>query len=176
VKRYSSQFLRKILWGFITAFIPAMLIALVIKVEVARAVTIETGPSMQPNMYQGYRLMTEKVSYQLHHPQRGDIVVVDRPGTEVSLVKRVMGLPGEIVEVRTGHVLINGQKIEEPWVLYFGGPDYGPTQIPDGYIFILGDNRKNSRDSRAIGPVELRTIVGRVWLVYWPLDKIELVP
>jgi signal peptidase I len=160
----------------VTAFIPALLIALIIKVEVARAVAIEAGPSMQPNMYQGYRLMTEKVSYHFHRPQRGDVVVVDRPGAEVSLVKRVMGLPGEIVEVRAGHVLINGQAIEEPWVLYFGGPDYGPAQIPDGYIFILGDNRQNSRDSRAIGPVELNTIEGRVWLVYWPLDKIELVP
>ena len=160
----------------VTAIVPALLIALFIRVEVAQAVEIEAGPSMQPNMYQGYRLMTEKISYQYHLPQRGDIVVVDRPGAEVSLVKRVMGLPGEIIEAREGHVLINGEKIEEPWVLYFGGPDYGPAQIPDGYIFVLGDNRQNSRDSRDIGPVALSTIDGRVWLVYWPLDKIELVP
>ena len=119
--------------------------------------------------------MTERVSYQLHLPQRGDIIVVDRP-TEVSLVKRVMGLPGELVEVRAGHVIINGQKIDEPWVLYFGGPDYGPAQIPEGYVFIVGDNRQNSLDSRAIGPVALRSIVGKVWLVYWPPDKLELVP
>ena len=171
-----SHYLRKILWEIITALIPALVIALAIKVEVARAVEIEAGPSMQPNLYQGYRLMTEKISYQLHLPQRGDIVVVDRPAGEVSLVKRVMGLPEELVEVRAGHVLINGQKIEEPWVLYFGGPDYGPAQIPDGYIFILGDNRQNSHDSRAIGPVALQSIVGRVWSVYWPLDKLELVP
>jgi signal peptidase I, bacterial type len=159
----------------ITALIPALLIAL-IRVEVAQAVEIEAGPSMQPNMYQGYLLMTEKLSYHFHLPRRGDIVIVDQSVAEVSLVKRVMGLPGEIVEVRAGHVLINGQKIEEPWVSYFGGPDYGPAQVPDGYIFILGDNRQNSRDSRDIGPVALSMVEGRVWLVYWPLDKIELVP
>ena len=170
------QYLKKFLWEMVTAIIPALLIALVINVQVAKAVEIESGPSMQPNMYQGYRLMIEKVSYRFHLPQRGDIVVVDRPGEEVSLVKRVMGLPGETVEVRDGHVFINGQRIEEPWILYFGGPDYGPAKIPEGYVFIVGDNRQNSRDSRAIGPVPISTIEGKVWLVYWPLDKIEFVP
>jgi len=176
VKRYLSQHLQKIVREVITAIIPAVLIALFIRVEVAKAVKIEAGPSMQPNMYQGYRLMTEKISYLFYLPKRGDVVIVNRPGAEVSLVKRVMGLPGEIVEVQAGHVLINGQKINEPWVLYFGGPDYGPAQIPNGYIFIIGDNRPNSRDSRAIGPVALTTIDGRVWLVYWPLEKFEFVP
>ena len=170
------QKLQKLVWEIGTAILPAVLFALFIRVEVAKAVEIEVGPSMQPNMYQGYRLMTEKVSYHFRLPQRGDVVVVNRPGVEVSLVKRVLGLPGEIVEVQAGHVLINGQKIEEPWVLYFGGPEYGPAQIPDGYIFIIGDNRPISRDSRAIGPVELTMVEGRVWLVYWPLEKFELVP
>jgi signal peptidase I len=176
MKKSLSQQLRKVVWETITAVIPALLIALVIKVEVARAVEIEAGPSMQPNMVQGYRFMVEKVSYQFHLPQRGDIVVVDRPEGEVDLVKRVMGLPGETVEVRAGHVFINGQPVEEPWVRYFGGPEYGPAQIPNGFVFILGDNRPASRDSRAIGPVELSTVVGKVWLIYWPLDEIELVP
>ena len=175
VKKYLIL-LRKFTWEMVTAFVPALLIALVLRVEVAKAVEIEAGPSMQPNMYQGYRFMVEKVSYQLHLPRRGDIVVVDRPTGEVDLVKRVMGLPGETVEVRGGHVLINGQPVAEPWVRYFGGPDYGPELIPDGYIFIVGDNRQNSRDSRSIGPVALDTVDGRVWLVYWPLDKIQWVP
>jgi len=152
------QKLQKLVWEIGTAILPAVLFALFIRVEVAKAVEIEVGPSMQPNMYQGYRLMTEKVSYHFRLPQRGDVVVVNRPGVEVSLVKRVLGLPGEIVEVQAGHVLI------------------GPAQIPDGYIFIIGDNRPISRDSRAIGPVELTMVEGRVWLVYWPLEKFELVP
>lgn len=153
-----------------------MLIALFINVYVAQAVEIEAGPSMQPNLYQGYRVMLERVSYRFHLSQRGDIVVADRPGKEVSLIKRVMGLPGETIEVRDGHAMIDGQPIAEPWVTHFGGPDYGPAEVPEGYVFILGDNRRVSRDSRAIGPVPLSTIEGRVWLVYWPLEEIRLVP
>jgi signal peptidase I len=166
----------RIVWEVITAAVPALLIALFINVYVVQAVEIEAGPSMQPNLYQGYRMMVERVSYRFHLPDRGDIVVADRPGDEVSLVKRVMGLPGETIEVRDGHVIINGQSIEEPWVTYFGGPDYGPEEIPEGYVFILGDNRRASRDSRAIGPVALRAVEGRVWLVYWPLEEVRWVP
>ncbi len=170
------QHLQKIVWETITTLVPALLMALFINVHVAKAVEIEAGPSMQPNMYQGYRLMIEKVSYRFHLPQRGDVVVVDRFGEEVSLVKRVMGLPGEMVEVQDGHVRINGQGVDEPWVLYFGGPDYGPAKIPDGFIFVVGDNRQNSLDSREIGPVPLEMVAGRVWLVYWPLAQLKLVP
>lgn len=169
------QYVRRIVWEVITTIVPALLIALFINVHVAQAVEIEAGPSMQPNLYQGYRVMIERVSYRFHPPDRGDIVVADRPGEEVSLIKRVMGLPGETVEVRDGHVMIDGQSIEEPWVTHFGGPGYGPEEVPEGYVFILGDNRRVSRDSRAIGPVPLRMIEGRVWLVYWPLEEIRLV-
>jgi signal peptidase I len=165
----------RIIWEVVTTVVPALLIALFINVHVAQAVEIEAGPSMQPNLYQGYRLMIERVSYRFHPPNRGDIVVADRPGEEVSLVKRVMGLPGETIEVRGGHVLIDGASVEEPWVVHFGGPDYGPAEVPEGYVFILGDNRRASRDSRAVGPIPLDMIEGRVWLVYWPPEEIRLV-
>jgi signal peptidase I len=171
-----TRYIRRIVWEAITAVVPALLIALFINVYVAQAVGIETGPSMQPNLYQGYRVVIEKVSYRFHLPRRGDIVVADRPGEEVSLIKRVIGLPGETIEVRDGHVMIDGQPIEEPWVADFGGPDYGPKEVPEGYVFILGDNRPVSRDSRSIGPVPLSTIEGRAWLVYWPLEEIRLMP
>ncbi len=166
----------RLVWETITATVTAVLIALFVNVYIAQAIEIESGPSMQPNLYQGYRVMIEKVSYRIHLPERGDIVVADRPAGEVALIKRVMGLPGETIEVRGGHVLINGQRIDEPWVTYFGGPDYGPAEIPQEYVFILGDNRLVSHDSRAIGPVPLSTIEGRVWLVYWPPEEIRLVP
>lgn len=131
---------------------------------------------MQPNLYVGDRLMTEKISYHLHPPRRGDVVIIERPAGEVSLVKRVVAVEGEVVEVRDGHTFVNGQPIDEPWVAHFGGQDYGPALVPPGHLFVVGDNRAVSRDSRAIGPVPVDSIRGRVWLVYWPPEQFEFVP
>jgi signal peptidase I len=155
--------------------VPALLIALLVNAYVAEAVAIEDGPSMQPNLYQGDRLMTEKISYHFHAPRRGDVVIVERPAGEVSLVKRVVAVEGEVVEMREGHTYIDGEPIEEPWVTHFGGQDYGPALVPEAHVFVVGDNRAVSHDSRAIGPVAVDSIRGRVWLVYWPPGQIELV-
>jgi len=171
-----TKFVVRAIWELVITICPALLVALFINVFVAEAALVEHGPSMEPNLYRGYRVMTEKVSYVLHPPNRGDIVVADRPGSEVALIKRVVALPGETVEVRGGHTFVNGKQIEEPWVTNFGGPSYPPTVVPLDHVFLLGDNRSNSRDSRAIGPVPMDTIKGHVWLVYWPLDQIKLVP
>ena len=171
----SVQVVRSAVWELVTTLLPALLIALSINVFAAEASVVD-GPSMQPNLYGGYRVVAEKISYHLHPPRRGDVVIAERPGNEGSLIKRVVALPGETVEVRGGHVLINGQRIEEPWVRNFGGPNHPPTVVPADHVFILGDNRVNSRDSRAIGPVPVEMIKGRVVLIYWPLDEIKVVP
>ena len=131
---------------------------------------------MQPGLYRGYRVMTEKITYRFSPPRRGDVVIADQPSDEPTLIKRVLGLPGETIEVRDGHTFINGNAIAEPWIRTFGGPDYPPTVVPEAHVFILGDNRANSRDSRAIGPVPIEAIRGRVWLVFWPLDEIRFAP
>jgi signal peptidase I len=167
---------RQLVWDIFTTIIPAVLMALVVNVFVAEAAEIEAGPSMQPNFYVGYRVMTEKISYYFHEPQRGDVVLVERPANEGNLIKRVIGLPGETIEVKDGQTLINGQPIDEPWVKNWGGPGYPATQIPEGQVFIMGDNRPNSRDSRSFGPVPIETIMGRGWFVYWPLEEFELLP
>jgi len=170
------SFLRQFVWDIFTTIIPAVLIALCVNVFVAEAAEIEAGPSMQPNLYAGYRVMTEKVSYYLHEPKRGDVVLVERPPNEGNLIKRVIGLPGETIEVRNGLTFINGQLIDEPWVVNSGGAGYKAAKIPEGHVFIMGDNRPNSRDSRSIGPVSIQTIIGRGWFVYWPLAEFELLP
>ena len=168
------QRLRRGAWELTLVFVPALLIALFVNVYVAEAVVVKEGPSMQPNLYVGYRVMTEKISYRLHPPQRGDIVVVDLPAGGTALIKRVVGLPGDVVRVRGGHTWITGRLLEEPWVTNFGGLDYGPTRVSPGYLFILGDNRAQSLDSRAIGPVPAEKVRGRAWLLYWPLDHLHL--
>jgi signal peptidase I len=170
--RFIGQLIRELL----TTIMPAVLIALFVNVYVAEAAMVEEGPSMQPNLYIGYRVMTEKVSYRFHDPQRGDVVVVNRAEEGINLIKRVVGLAGEKIEVRGGHVWINGQPIEEPWVHYFGGRDYPATVIPEGHVFILGDNRMNSRDSRDIGPVAVEAIEGRAIFIYWPLEAMNVIP
>jgi signal peptidase I len=172
----SLRWLASGLRELITAFLPAILIALFVHVYVAEAVSIEDGPSMQPNLYVGYRVMTEKVSYRFHPPERGDIVVVVLPGDEPALIKRVLATGGEIVEVRDGHTFVDGQVIDEPWVTNFGGMSYAAQEVPEGCVFILGDNRPVSYDSRAIGPVAVEEILGRAWLVYWPLEQARLLP
>lgn len=173
----SSRFsLRRLFWDLATTVLPALLIALFVNVFIAQAAEIEDGPSMQPNLYIGYRMMTEKVSYRFHEPQRGDIVIAEQPDGQTNLVKRVIGLPGETIESRDGHTYINGELLDEPWVTYFGGRYYPPTEIPEGQVFIIGDNRPNSHDSRAIGPVPIDAIQGRVIFVYWPLDEFDFFP
>jgi signal peptidase I len=171
-----GRLVRRVLRETATTILPAMLLALFVNVFVAEAALVEEGPSMQPNLFIGYRVMTEKVSYLLHSPKRGDIVVAERPGGEKSLIKRVVALPGEIIEVRGGHTFVNGRQVSEPWVTHFGGPDLRATLVPPDHVFLLGDNRGNSRDSRAIGPVPVASIKGRAWLIYWPLDQVRVLP
>jgi signal peptidase I len=167
---------RQVVREILTTILPALLLALLVNMYVGEAVAIKDGPSMQPNLYRGDRMLTEKISYRFHPPRRGDVVIVDRPGNEVTLVKRVVAVAGETIEVRNGHTFINGQPIDEPWVTHFGGPGYGPELVPENHVFVLGDNRAVSRDSRAIGPVPVDAVRGRVVAVYWPPDQAQLVP
>ena len=171
-----ARLARQVTRELLTTALPAVLIALLVNVFVAEAVAIEDGPSMQPNLYSGDRMLTEKISYLFHPPRRGDVVVVDRPGNQKTLVKRVIAVAGETIEVRSGHAWVNGQPIDEPWVEQFGGPGYGPEVVPEDHVFILGDNRAVSHDSRAIGPVPVDSVRGHVVLVYWPPDQAKLVP
>jgi signal peptidase I len=168
------QRLRRGAWEFICVLMLALLIALFVNVYVAEAVAVKEGPSMQPNLYIGYRVMTEKISYRFHLPHRGDIVVVDRPAGGTALIKRVVGLPGDEVCVVGGHTWVNGRLLDGPWVAYFGGMDYGPARVPPAHLFIMGDNRVQSFDSRAIGPVPMEKVRGRAWLIYWPIDHLCL--
>ncbi len=166
----------KALRELLVTVIPALLVALFINVYVAEAASVENGPSMQPTLYVGYRVLMEKVSYRFGPVHRGDVVVVNRPGTAVSLIKRVIGLPGETIDVRGGRVLIDGEWLDEPWVAYLGGPDCPPQKVPEGYVFVIGDNRANSLDSRALGPVPIEAVEGHVILIYWPLEEARVMP
>jgi signal peptidase I len=151
--------------------VPALILALTVHLFLAQA-TIVYGQSMEPNLSERQRLIIDKFSYRLYPPQRNDIVVIDLPNMDEMLVKRIIGLPGETVEVRNGVVYVNGTPLPEPFPHELGYQTVAPLTLGPLNYFVLGDNRENSNDSRSFGPVQREYILGRVWLRYWPLDAI----
>ncbi|TET50523.1 MAG: signal peptidase I [Anaerolineales bacterium] len=155
--------------------IPAVLIALVINLFLAQATQV-LGQSMEPTLHNTDRVVVEKVTYNLlHGPRRGDVVVLDLPSQPELLIKRVIGLAGETIEIRGGEVFIDGERLVEEWTVRLGGGSYGPVEVPPLHVFVLGDNRGASNDSRAFGPVPIDDIVGRAWFSYWPLEHMGFV-
>jgi len=131
--------------------------------------------SMQPNLWEGEYVIVDKVSYLLGAPQRGDIVVFEKTG-QPDLIKRVIGLPGETVEVRNGQTYIDGVPINEPYLAQPPNYTLPATTVEAGRYFVLGDNRNNSSDSHVWGTVPRDTIVGRAWIIYWPPPNWQIVP
>ncbi len=170
----TMRFLWQTLIELLETILPAILIALVINLFLAQA-TVVQGQSMEPTLHNNQRVIMEKVSYHFHGPRRGDVVIVSIPGQDEPLIKRVVALPGETVEVREGHVFINGDPLEEPWAVHMGGPSMPPTYIPPLHVFVLGDNRGHSNDSRSFGPVMVDQIIGRAWVTYWPPEMVGTV-
>lgn len=158
----------------------ALIIALVIKTFLFQAFYIPSE-SMVPTLKVGDRVLVNKLSYDLHDVHRGDIVVFKAPPEASSdgiddLVKRVVGLPGDTVEARDdGRVYVNDRRLEEPYL-----PDatrtaeFPATKVPAGHLFMMGDNRGASRDSRYFGPIAESAIIGRVFLRIWPPGSIGL--
>lgn len=123
---------------------------------------------------------TEDRRFIFNPPQRGDIVVFRPPGSSSDpYIKRVIGLPGETIEIHDGAVFVNGQRLEENYVssaTNWRGGDRASIQIPEDEFFMLGDNRENSSDSRSFGTVPKENIIGKSWLAYWPPGSIQIFP
>jgi signal peptidase I len=134
--------------------------------------TVVEGQSMQPNLTDGQRLLVNKVAYRFGEPVRGDIVVIRSPrGTSEKLIKRVVGMPGETIELSNGRVYINSQLLDEYYHPTVGMRPFPPTRVPPGHYFLLGDNRDHSGDSRVWGAAPRDLIIGRVWLSVWPPES-----
>ncbi len=135
------------------------------------------GPSMEPSFTEGEFIMVNKLTYRFSDPRRGDVIIFDPPfSSAYPFIKRVVGLPGETVEIRHGDIYINGRLLNESPDLGDPNRDIGPTRIEKGQYFVLGDNRDNSRDSTEGWTVPRDNIIGRSWLVYWPLSNWGLSP
>ncbi len=160
---------------FFGTIVPAVIIALLIHAFLAQATRVY-GQSMEPNLHTDERLVIEKLSYRFHGPRRGDVVVLHDPsgGTEL-LIKRVIGLPGERVMITDGRVYVDGVALDEP---YLQQPTQGGGRtwsVPPFEVFVMGDNRIASRDSRSFGTVPLEMILGHVIFRYWPVEQIGVV-
>lgn len=163
------------------ASIFAALLSLLIITFVVQAFYIPSG-SMEPTLQVDDRILVSKFSYRLGSIERGDVIVFHYPlNPGKDFVKRVVALGGETVELRDGVVLINGRPITELYPTALAGGDractsnYGPQKIPEGQLFVLGDNRCNSEDSRFFGFVPAPNVVGKALLIYWPPQRLGLV-
>jgi signal peptidase I len=155
----------------------ALVIAIVIKTFLFQAFYIPSE-SMVPTLKTNDRVLVNKLSYKLHDIHRGDIVVFTKPPAETSdikdLVKRVIGLPNETVEGRDGHIYINGKLLKEPYLPKgVTTSTFGPESIPSNSIWVMGDNRTYSRDSRYFGPILKSSVVGRVFVRIWPPTRLK---
>jgi signal peptidase I len=159
------------------SFVIAIALALFIILFVAQSFLVQ-GDSMEPSLHDGERLLVDKVTYRFRSPERGEIIVFSYPkDPRRKFIKRVIGIPGDVIEIRNRTLYINGSPIEEA---YIRGPMYqpfGPITVPEGTVWVLGDNRNNSEDSRFpdVGPVPLKNIVGRALFVYWPPQEIGMI-
>lgn len=142
------------------------------------------GASMQPNFQDGEYLLTDKFSYRLREPKRGDVVVFAAPpNRQEDFIKRIIGLPGETLYVKGGQIFVDGKPLAETYLPNDFRTDPGVymsegeriTLGQDEYL-VFGDNRGHSLDSRAFGPVKRSDIVGRAWMVYWPPGEAGVIP
>lgn len=135
------------------------------------------GHSMMPGLVDGEYLIVSKAAYFLDEPERGDIIVLRFPDvSEKDYIKRVIGLPGDHIEIAESTVRVNGVALDEPYTN--GIPYYRSASwtVPQGHYFVMGDNRNNSSDSRVLSFVPRRDIVGKAWLIYWGIENWGLAP
>lgn len=138
------------------------------------------GRSMEPTFVEGQRLIISRINYMVGNPQRGDVLVFNSPQSDSddpSLIKRVVGLPGELVEIRDQEVYINGERLDEPYIKEPCTRQCRDRQwqLENDEYFVMGDNRNVSNDSRAFGPIKHSAIIGEALFRYWPLNAIGFI-
>jgi signal peptidase I len=179
---------------FLEAVVLALVVFLVIQTSIQNF-KVE-GSSMHPTLEGGQYLLVNKLvyfridkerlsrvipfwrvadaeqSFAVHPPKRGEVIVFHFPrDPSRDFVKRVIGVPGDRVEIRNGRVYVNGRSLDEPYLTSRDNSDMDQVYLGEGEYFVLGDNRRGSNDSRNWGPVPEANILGKVWIIYWPLSK-----
>ncbi|MDL2236803.1 signal peptidase I [Christensenellaceae bacterium OttesenSCG-928-K19] len=163
---------RKMAGGWVLTIVIAVAVALVVR-NFVFGIILVNGPSMLPTLHTSEWLAVEKVTRYFGIPARQDIIIVKYPGEEDTYVKRVIGLPGETIEVRDSIVYIDGQPLDEPYVSNEPYADMEPVLVPEEHVFVMGDNRAHSWDSRNknTGPIAREEIVGHAFWVLYPFSE-----
>ena len=152
----------------------AVVIFLLLQVVVPRFEVV--GSSMEPNLHDGQRLLVNKAVYFFREPEAGEVVVFQPPNNrQADYIKRIIALPGDVVEVKMGMVYVNGSPLDEPYIKDQPSYTLDPKEIPDNSYFVLGDNRNNSNDSHKGWTVPRQNIVGKAWLSIWPPSQWGLI-
>jgi signal peptidase I len=159
-------------WGWIISIAIAGAIAVLVRTFVFEPIQVD-GESMSPTLHSHQSLGVEKVTRYFGLPARGEIVIVHYPKSDDAFVKRVIGLPGDTIEIRGSTVYLNGEPLTEDYVSAEPYNDMPEVTVPADSIFVMGDNRYNSQDSRYVGPIGQDAIIGRALFVIWPLNEIQ---
>jgi signal peptidase I len=178
------------LFEVVETLVLTVLIFLGIQTFVAQPYKVQQT-SMETTLLPEQYVLVDKLTPRWSEYTRGDIVVFDPPrtwtsGGGVPFIKRVIGVPGDTVEIREGSVFVNGVELDEPYLYADGDGDPEPTDptaggatewlVPDGQLLVMGDHRQDSADSRTFGPIEISHVIGRAWLRYWPFDTFGVLP
>ena len=165
----SSQSLKQFLVDLLETIVLAVVLFFAINAVSAR-VRVD-GFSMLPTLQDGEYVLVNRMAYRNDLPVRGDIIVFVSPQSpDLDLIKRVIGLPGDTVKISNGKVQVNGQMLDEPYIA--AAPIYnGEWNVPEGNLFVLGDNRNDSSDSHAWGLLPLENVIGKAILIYWPIPE-----
>ncbi|MEA4882244.1 MAG: signal peptidase I [Clostridia bacterium] len=178
---------------YMQSIVLAVFLAMLIMTFIGRSFVVE-GASMEPTLHNRERVIVEKISYRFTSPSRGDIIVLKNPwrpdpvgfgaaveamkelvdvtGRMRPYIKRVIALAGDTIEINAGVVFLNGKALDEPYIMEPPYYNYGPSVVPEGHVFVMGDNRNNSDDSRgSVGFLKISRIVGRAAVRYWPLAR-----
>jgi len=167
---------KTLLWEWVESLLIALVLALLIRTFVVQAFKIPTG-SMRPTLLEGDRLLVNKFIYKFKDPERGDIIVFTFPqDRKKDYIKRLIAKGGESVEIKNGNIYINGEIVEEPFIVrsntYYNKEPYGgineKIEVPEDSFYVLGDNSSSSKDSRYWGFVSKKDVIGKALFVYWP--------
>lgn len=175
------------LWEWIKVIVIALILAMLLRYFLLTPIVVD-GESMMPTLHDNDKMLVNKLSYKIGDPERFDIVVFHAPEGK-DYIKRVIGLPGDKIEYKNDTLYVNGKALEEPYLedykLQIIDPPLtepftlkevtGQETVPEGHLFVMGDNRRVSKDSRHIGVISLDEVIGTTKMVIWPLENLRMV-